>query len=102
MALPILPATWTMCAMDRPEPDPQEPDVQPLDVDGVRTVEVGTIAFLVGFVALLPFYGSLADDGRTWWLWTCLAGFGLGLFGIEYCRRRRSARRARDEADVPD
>ena len=27
-----------------------------------------------------------------WWLWTCLAGFGLGLFGLEYCRRRRKAR----------
>ena len=69
-------------------------DVEPLDLDGVRTVEVGTIAFLIGFVALLPFYGSLADDGRTWWLWTCLAGFGLGLFGIEYCRRRRIAPQA--------
>ena len=72
-------------------------DVEPLDLDGVRTVEVGTIAFLVGFVALLPFYGSLSDDGRAWWLWTCLAGFGLGLFGIEYCRRRRVARVVRDE-----
>ena len=73
-------------------------DVEPLDLDGVRTVEVGTLAFLIGFVALLPFYSSLADDGRSWWLWTCLAGFGLGLFGIEYCRRRRVARKERDEA----
>ncbi|MEV7430421.1 MULTISPECIES: DUF2530 domain-containing protein [unclassified Nocardioides] len=72
-------------------------DVEPLDVDGVRTVEVGVALWLVGFLALLPFYGRLADDGRTWWLWTCLAGFGLGLFGLEYCRRRRRARVARDE-----
>ena len=69
------------------------------DVDGVRTVEVGTLAWLIGFVALLPFYGRLDDAGRTWWLWTCLAGFGLGLFGIEYCRRRR---RARAELTEPD
>jgi hypothetical protein len=75
-------------------------DVEPLDLDGVRTVEVGTVAWLVGFIALLPFYSSLSDDGRTWWLWTCLAGFGLGLFGIEYCRRRRVARAARDDADL--
>ena len=73
-------------------------DVEPLDVDGVRTVEVGTIAFLIGFVALLPFYGSLADDGRTWWLWTCLAGFGLGVIGWDYCRRRRNHRLAAVEA----
>lgn len=67
-------------------------DVEPLDVDGVRTVAVGTAVFAVAFVALLPFYGSLEEDGRLWWLWTCLAGLGLGLFGLEYCRRRRALR----------
>ncbi|QIG45688.1 DUF2530 domain-containing protein [Nocardioides anomalus] len=75
-------------------------DVEPLDVDGVRTVTVGTVAWLVAFVALLPFYGRLEDDGRTWWLWTCLAGFGLGLFGLEYCRRRRVVRTERREAEA--
>ncbi len=71
-------------------------DVEPLDVDGVRTVEVGTAVFFLGFLALLPFYGRLQEDGHTWWLWTCLAGMGLGLFGLEYCRRRRRARQERD------
>lgn len=68
-------------------------DVEPLDVDGVRTLEVGTALWFVAFVALLPFTKRLADDDRIWWLWTCLAGFGLGLIGLEYCRRRRAARR---------
>ena len=68
-------------------------DVEPLDVDGVRTVEVGCGLWLLGFLALLPFYGRLQADGHLWWLWTCLAGFGLGLFGLEYCRRRRRQRR---------
>jgi hypothetical protein len=67
-------------------------DVEPLDVDGVRTVQVGTVVFFVGFLALLPFYGRLEEDGRTWWLWMCLAGVGLGLLGLEYCRRRRAFR----------
>ncbi len=67
-------------------------DVEPLDVDGVRTVEVGTALWLLGFLALLPFYGELSAQGRTWWLWTALTGFGLGLLGLEYCRRRRQAR----------
>ena len=39
-------------------------DVEPLDLDGVRTIEVGTALWLLGFVALLPFYGRLEDDGR--------------------------------------
>jgi hypothetical protein len=73
-------------------------DLAPLDVDGIRTVEIGVAIWLVAFVALLPFYGRLEDAGRVWWLWTCLAGFGLGLFGLEYCRRRRRAREVvRDE-----
>jgi hypothetical protein len=67
-------------------------DVEPLDVDGVRTVEVGVALWFIGFLALLPFYGRLQEEGNLWWLWTCLAGFGLGLFGLEYCRRRRRAR----------
>ena len=64
-------------------------EVEPLDLDGVRTLEVGTALWLLGFLALLPFYGRLVDTGNVWWLWTCLAGFGLGLFGVEFCRRRR-------------
>jgi hypothetical protein len=70
-------------------------DVEPLDVNGIWTVEVGTALWLLGFLALLPFYDRLSDDGHTWWLWTCLAGFGLGLFGLEYCRRRKKARASR-------
>lgn len=73
-------------------------EVDPLDVDGVRTVEIGVGLWLLGFLALLPFYGRLAADDHTWWLWTCLAGFGLGLFGLEYCRRRRRARAERAAA----
>lgn len=64
--------------------------VQPLDVTGVRTVAVGAGLWLVAFVVLLPFYGTLRDHGRGWWLWTCVAGFALGLVGLEYCRRRLS------------
>ncbi len=63
-------------------------DVEPLDVTGVRTVAAGTALFALAGLALLPFHGWLVDTGREWWLWTCLAGFGLGLFGFDYCRRR--------------
>lgn len=73
--------------------------VEPLDVDGVRTVQVGTALFALAFVALLPFYGRLQTEGRTWLLWMCLAGVGLGLLGLEYCKRRKAFRVARDTAD---
>ena len=70
-------------------------DVDPLDVDGTRTVAVGSGLWLLAFVMLLPFYGPLADNGKVWWLWTCLAGFGLGVIGWDYCRRRRNHRQQR-------
>jgi hypothetical protein len=76
-------------------------DVDPLDVDGTRTVAVGSIMWLVGFVLLLPFYGRLADADKTWWLWTCLAGFGLGVIGWDYCRRRKNHREAHDAQRSP-
>ena len=63
-------------------------DVEPLDVTGLRTVGVGTALFLVAGLALIPFYGWLEGNGREWWLWTCAAGFGLGMFGVDYCPRR--------------
>jgi hypothetical protein len=63
-------------------------DVEPLDVTGVRTVRVGTVLFLLAVLALLPFHDWLVDQDREWWLWTCLTGFGLGLFGCWYCQRR--------------
>ena len=66
-------------------------EVEPMDVDGVRTLTVGTIIWGVAAVALLPFLGTLEEQGRTWWMWTAVAGLGLGLIGIEYCRRRRNA-----------
>jgi hypothetical protein len=69
--------------------------VEPLDVDGTRTVGVGSVLWLVALVALLPFYGTLESSGRLWWLWTCLAGFGWGMVGLEYCRRRRRTLRGR-------
>lgn len=76
--------------------------VEPMDLDGVRTMTVGTILWGVATVALLPFLGTLEQEGRTWWVWASLAGLGLGLIGIEYCRRRRNAlahRPGRRQAD---
>jgi hypothetical protein len=74
--------------------------VTPLDVTGVRTVAVGTLVWAIAFLALLPFYGTLRDQDRIWWLWTCLAGVGLGLLGLEYCRRRRDRLAAQPNHEV--
>ena len=52
----------------------------------------GNTGIALAFVALLPFYGGLQEAGRTWLMWMCLTGVGLGLIGQDYCKRRRDAR----------
>lgn len=65
--------------------------MHPFDVDGVRTVAVGTVLWAAAFVILALNRTSLDEQGLGWWLWTCLAGVGLGLLGLEYTRKRRDA-----------
>jgi hypothetical protein len=66
---------------------------EPLEANDVATVTVGTIVWAVLFLAQLPFYAWYADRGHEWWIWTCLAGAGLGLIGLKYVRARRDALR---------
>ena len=72
------------------QPQPAKRQVEPLDVDAVRTVRIGTGIWAVGLVAAMVFHESLEDDGRGWWIWTCVAGVLLGCAGIVITTRRRS------------
>lgn len=91
---------------DPPLPSPEDAEgagdaeevvtgVRPLDVDGTRTVLVGTLLWAAAFCVLLPFWDRLEAQGRLWWLWTCLVGVGLGVLGWEHCRRRARRRLVR-------
>jgi hypothetical protein len=66
---------------------------EPLEGNVVGTITGGTVVWFVLFLVQLPFYGWFDDHGHLWWLWTCLAGGGLGLIGIWYVRRRDAALR---------
>lgn len=62
----------------------------PVQMNARRIVAVGTVIWFVAFVALLPFYGWLGRHGHHIWLWTCLAGWILGVLGWSIMRRHRS------------
>ncbi len=65
-----------------------EAPIEPLDVTGIRTVTTGTALFALASVVLLFNLDWLRDHDRMWWLWTCLVGIGLGVFGYVYSSRR--------------
>jgi len=66
-------------------PAPQPPPVR------VRTVLLtGTALWFAAFVVLLPFWGWLTDHDHQIWLWTCLAGWLLGLVGLAIFHKHRT------------
>ncbi|OPC85098.1 hypothetical protein B4N89_17360 [Embleya scabrispora] len=69
----------------RPAPPPLEGDI-------IKLVAVGSVIWFALFVVAWFMRDSLTDDGRDWWPWCALAGSGLGLFGLWYCRHLQSAR----------
>lgn len=76
------------------------PDPEPLDVDAVTIVYVGTVGWGVALAVSLAYLSPLRADGHVWWVATCVTGLLLGLLGIAYCRRRRTALR-HPEAPAP-
>jgi RsiW-degrading membrane proteinase PrsW (M82 family) len=72
---------------------PRRPDPQPLETDDRPLVVAGVVAWLVGFVVLVVFFrDDLHRHHTTWWLWTCLIGIALGLYGLRFAHRRQQRR----------
>lgn len=65
----------------------RRPDPPPLATDDHATVLVGIGLWLVALVVTLVLHARLADQGRTWWIWTAVTGIALGLAGLVYLRR---------------
>ncbi|MDT3445006.1 MULTISPECIES: DUF2530 domain-containing protein [unclassified Pseudofrankia] len=73
-----------------PRPDDGAGGLAPLSHDGVGSVAVGTVAWLVALIIMLPFADDLRADGHLWWLATAACGVGLGLLGLVIVIRRRN------------
>ena len=71
--------------------------LEPLEVNGITAVTVGTAIWLIATVICLIQREQLEASGRGNWLWICACGVLLGLLGIRYTRRR-AARIAKSSA----
>jgi hypothetical protein len=77
-------------------------EVKPLDLSGIPSVLTGIGLWAVAFVVVLIFRDQLKENGLDWWLWVTVAGFGLGLIGLWYCRRRWAAIQAGRRPETED
>jgi hypothetical protein len=77
----------------RPTPPPREAD------DRLVTASI-TLCWVIALVVLLSVRSLLPADVR-WWLWTCVTGVVMGLFGLWYVPflKRRRARLAAGRAE---
>jgi hypothetical protein len=84
------------------EPGARRSPPPPLEANDQLVTGVITAGWAIALVVLLIIRGSLRADVR-WWIWTCVAGLALGLFGLWYMPRLKRARtRSGGVAGTPD
>lgn len=67
----------------------RRPDPEPVKTDDRKAMLVGIALWLVALAVLLVMLPQLLASGMTRWLWTCVAGIGLGMLGILYTHQRQ-------------
>ncbi|HUZ38240.1 MAG TPA: DUF2530 domain-containing protein [Streptosporangiaceae bacterium] len=79
----------------------RRPAPPPLEANDQRVAAVLTAAWAVALVVVLVLRSSL-PPGERWWVWTCVAGVCMGLFGLWYVPRmkRARARKAQRQAQI--
>ncbi len=69
----------------------RRPAPPPLEANDQLVTAVITGAWAVALVVVLIVRGQL-PPGEQWWLWTCVAGLVMGLFGLWYVPRMKRSR----------
>lgn len=61
-----------------------------MQINEAKVIWIGIGLWAAAFVILLPFRKDLISDGHGWWLYTCLAGAGLGMVGLPMVGHRKT------------
>ena len=78
------------------------PAPEPLEANDQMVTAVITAGWAVALIVLLAIRTDIPAPDR-WWIWTCVAGLGIGVFGLLYVprlkrsRERDARRRAEDD-----
>ena len=82
----------------------RHPAPAPLEANDQLVTAVITAGWAVALITLLAVRTDIPAADR-WWIWTCVTGLGLGVFGLLYVphlkRSRERAARRRAGADSP-
>jgi Protein of unknown function (DUF2530) len=79
----------------------RRPTPAPLEADDQLVTAVITAGWAIALIVLLVVRTDIPAADR-WWIWTCVTGLGLGIFGLLYVPRlkRSRERAARRRADA--
>jgi Protein of unknown function (DUF2530) len=79
----------------------RQPAPEPLEANDQLVTAVITVGWAIALIVLLAVRTDIPVHDR-WWIWTCAAGLGLGIFALLYVprlkRSRERAARRRAEA----
>jgi hypothetical protein len=79
----------------------RRPAPPPLEANDELVTAVITAGWAIALIVLLAVRADIPPADR-WWIWTCVTGLGLGVFGLLYVphlkRSRERAARQRAEA----
>jgi hypothetical protein len=82
----------------------RKPAPEPLEGNDQLVTAAITAGWAVALIVLLAVRSDIPPHDR-WWIWTCVTGLGLGVFGLLYVprlkRSRERAARRRAEAGQP-
>ncbi len=80
----------------------RRPAPAPLEANDQLVTAMITAGWAIALIVLLVIRTDIPASDR-WWIWTCVTGLGLGVFGLLYVprlkRSRERAARRRAEAD---
>jgi hypothetical protein len=72
----------------------RRPVPEPLEANDQMVTAAITAGWAVALIVLLAIRTDIPAPDR-WWIWTCVAGLGIGVFGLLYVPRlKRSRERA--------